>query len=263
MKNHSKKRRGRSILPGLRSMEVIIQDKSNVIIIIMSIILFSLIVSYLVTNRESLSVLSNQGIEEKPLYSVFTVVVDPGHGGVDPGKIAESGVLEKDINLEIAFKLKKFLEAQDVKVIMTRNSDEGLYPPNAANKKVEDMKKRLNIIENAEANIAVSIHQNSYQKSSVHGAQVFYYTNSKAAKTMAETIQAQLISSIDPQNTREAKGNDSYYLLKKTTIPLAIVECGFLSNPAEAEKLANDYYQEKLAWAIHLGIMQYLNQAKE
>jgi len=154
-----------------------------------------------------------------------------------------------------------FLEAQDVFVIMTRETDQGLYSPGASNKKVEDMKNRLVLIESANADLAVSIHQNSYNQESIHGAQVFYYTNSKAGKKLAETIQARLISGVDPGNTREAKANDSYYLLKKTTIPLAIIECGFLTNHAEAKKLNDPYYQEKLAWSIHIAIMQYLNQS--
>ncbi|MCL2255116.1 MAG: N-acetylmuramoyl-L-alanine amidase, partial [Lachnospiraceae bacterium] len=174
-----------------------------------------------------------------------------------------NGISEKDINLEIAHKLRKFLEAQDVLVIMTREDDEGLYPANAANKKVEDMKKRLNIIENAKADLAVSIHQNSFQQEKIHGAQVFYFTTGKESKKLAETIQKQMISSLDPNNTRVAKGNENYYLLKKTTIPIAIIECGFLSNNAEAKKLTEDYYQEKVAWSIHLAILQYLNQSSQ
>jgi N-acetylmuramoyl-L-alanine amidase len=90
----------------------------------------------------------------------------------------------------------------------------------------------------------------------------FSNATSNAGKKLSEIIQTQLVSGVDPGNTRVAKGNDGYYLLKKTTIPIAIVECGFLSNTAEAKKLNDDYYQEKLAWSIHLGIMQYLNQTQ-
>ncbi len=93
----------------------------------------------------------------------------------------------------------------------------------------------------------------------VHGAQTFYYANSEQSKLLAEKIQLLLLDEIDGDNTRTAKSNDSYYLLKKTSSPIVIVECGFLSNSEEAEKLSSDYYQEKLAWAIHLGILQYIN----
>ncbi|MCL2052650.1 MAG: N-acetylmuramoyl-L-alanine amidase [Lachnospiraceae bacterium] len=238
--------------------------KPNFIIVILSAILLALSARYFFINKDAIFVFSNQLLGKKEAESfAFRVVIDAGHGGHDPGKIAASGAYEKDINLKIAKKLKLFLEAQDVYVVMIRETDEGLYSPGADNKKVEDMKNRLVLIESADADIAVSIHQNSYHQESIHGAQVFYYANSKAGKKLSEIIQARLIAGVDPENKREAKGNDSYYLLKKTTIPLAIIECGFLSNAKEAEKLNDEYYQEKLAWAIHLGIMQYLNQSKD
>ncbi len=187
------------------------------------------------------------------------VVIDAGHGGADPGKVGINGALEKDINLEIVKKLKVFLEQADIEVILTRDSDMGLYDENASNKKVQDMKRRVEIIETSEPVMTVSIHQNSYHEEYVHGAQTFYYANSEQSKLLAEKIQLLLLDEIDGDNTRTAKSNDSYYLLKKTSSPIVIVECGFLSNSEEAEKLSSDYYQEKLAWAIHLGILQYIN----
>lgn len=188
------------------------------------------------------------------------VVIDAGHGGIDPGKVGINGALEKDINLEIAKKLQQFLEQEDVDVVLTRDSDAGLYDENASNKKVQDMKRRVELIETTKPIVTVSIHQNSYHEEYVHGAQTFYYTGSEQSKILAEKIQQALLNGVDKDNTREAKANDSYYLLKKTSSPIIIVECGFLSNRDEAQKLASDYYQEKLAWAIHMGILQYLNE---
>lgn len=190
------------------------------------------------------------------------VVIDAGHGGFDPGKIGINGSLEKDINLEIARKLKKFLEAQDIRVVMTRETDAGLYDEKASNKKVQDMKQRMAIIDKESPMLVVSIHQNSYHEEYVHGAQVFYYTTSTVGKELAEILQTKLIQGIDPENHRVAKGNDSYYLLKKTAVPIVIVECGFLSNSQEAEKLSAPLYQEKVAWSIHMGILQYINSQK-
>jgi len=190
----------------------------------------------------------------------FCVVIDAGHGGADPGKVGINGSLEKDINLEIAKKLKKFLEAEDVEVIMTRTDGNGLYDENASNKKVQDMKRRIAIIEEAQPEIVVSVHQNSYHEEYVHGAQVFYYTGSSTGKKLAELIQDCFVAGVDSENKREAKANDSYYLLKKTSRPIVIVECGFLSNRAEEEKLNTEIYQEKAAWAIHMGVMRYLNE---
>ena len=192
--------------------------------------------------------------KEKPC-----VVIDAGHGGADPGKVGINGALEKDINLEIAEKLKMFLEQEDIEVILTRDSDSGLYDENATNKKVQDMKRRVEIIETNHPVLTVSIHQNSYHEEYVHGAQTFYYATSEQSKILAEKIQLLLLDEIDDDNTRLAKSNDSYYLLKKTSTPIVIVECGFLSNSEEAKKLTSEEYQEKMAWAIHLGILQYIN----
>lgn len=188
------------------------------------------------------------------------VVLDAGHGGDDPGKVGINGALEKDLNLEIALLVKKYLEMDDIRVVMTRETADGLYDAKASNKKVQDMKQRIRMIEEAAPVVTVSIHQNSYHEEYVHGAQVFYYTGSSEGKKLAEKIQNRLIVGVDPENTRQVKANDSYYLLKKTQTPIVIVECGFLSNQAEAEKLCAKEYQEKLAWEIHLGILQYLHE---
>ena len=191
------------------------------------------------------------------------VVIDAGHGGIDPGKVGSNGELEKEINLKVAEKLRLFLEASDVKVVMTRTTDTGLYDENASNKKVQDMKRRVQIIEEAQPDIAVSIHQNSYEDVAIKGAQTFFYKNSAAGKQAAELIQNRLAGKLDPENRRMAKANDSYYLLKKTGRPLVIVECGFLSNGEETAKLTDSYYQEKLAWHIHMALMQFLNGQKK
>ena len=189
---------------------------------------------------------------------VYDIVIDAGHGGSDPGKIGINNVLEKDINLQIAYKLKMFLEMEDIQVIMTRETEEGLYSAEASNKKSDDMKKRCEIIDKANPEFTISIHQNSYHEEEIHGAQVFYYEKSEEGKKIAEYIQKQLITRVEPENTRVAKANGSYYLLRKTEKPTVIVECGFLSNYEEAEKLTEDYYQEKLAWAIHMAVMELL-----
>lgn len=195
-------------------------------------------------------------VEEEKLR----VVIDAGHGGDDPGKVGINGANEKDVNLQIAELVKVFLEANDVEVVMTRESDEGLYDADASNKKVQDMKRRLALIDEAEPVLTVSIHQNSYPEEYVHGAQVFYYTGSAQGQRLAECIQSQMVKRADPENRRQVKANDSYYLLKKTGVPIVIVECGFLSNSAEAEKLCSPEYQQRVAWAIHMGILQYLNE---
>ena len=152
------------------------------------------------------------------------VVIDAGHGGDDPGKVGINGAKEKDINLQVAERLKLFLEANDIEVVMTRESEEGLYDAGVPNKKVQDMKRRIEKIDEAAPVLTVSIHQNSYPEEYVHGAQVFYYTGSQEGQKLAESIQEQLVARADPENKRQVKANDSYYLLKKTGVPIVIVE---------------------------------------
>ena len=205
---------------------------------------------------------ANRVLTDKTEKKKPCVVIDAGHGGADPGKVGVDGSLEKDINLKIAKKLALFLTAADVDVVLTREDDAGLYDENVSNKKVQDMKNRVALIEEKKPALTVSIHQNSYHEEYVHGAQVFYYEGSQESKEIAERMQRVLAEQIDPDNARQAKANSSYYLLKKTSSPIVIVECGFLSNYEEAQKLSSEIYQEKTAWAIHMAIMNYLNRTE-
>lgn len=180
------------------------------------------------------------------------IVIDSGHGGKDPGKVGINGVDEKDVNLKIALKLKKILEEQGMTVIMTREDENSL-----ADSKSEDMQKRVAMINEGKPALAVSIHQNSYPSEEVHGAQVFYYTNSTDGERAARIMQEALLD-VDSDNKRKEKANDTYYMLKRTEVPVIIVECGFLSNQSEAKLLATEEYQERLAQAIAKGIIDYI-----
>ena len=184
------------------------------------------------------------------------ICIDAGHGGSDPGKVGNSNILEKDINLSLALKLQKLLEKKNYKVYMTRNGDYNLAD-SKENEKRSDLSNRKQLIFENDPMAVISIHQNSYHEASVHGAQAFYFTHSKEAKTAAEIIQ-KAIKTADTEGSREAKANDTYYLLKKTEVPVVIMECGFLSNYEEAEKLVTEEYQKELAEAIADGVMEYL-----
>lgn len=229
-----------------------VKRKEKIIRLVMAVVL---LVSMMTIAKNGARLAMSTDVKKEP----YCVVIDAGHGGSDPGKVGINGVLEKDINLKIAKQLEYFLTQQDVHVVMTRQTEDGLYDKSASNKKVDDMKKRIAVIEQTDPDVVVSIHQNSYHEESVCGPQVFYYTTSTEGKRMAEILQRDLIRVLQPEKERVAKANDSYYLLKKTSKPIVIVECGFLSNSTEAEQLDSPIYQEKAAWAIHLGIMQYLN----
>jgi len=191
------------------------------------------------------------------------IVIDAGHGGDDPGKIGINGEKEKKLNLAIAKKLQKILEKKGYRIVLTRDSNKGLYHRTAHNKKVEDMKKRCEIINKEKPVFTISIHQNSYPEEYVKGAQVFYYGQSQEGKELAEVLQKSLVAELDKENHRTAKANESYYLLKKTKTPTVIVECGFLSNRQEAELLSDAEYQQKVAVAISKGIENYLNEEAE
>ena len=187
------------------------------------------------------------------------IAIDPGHGGFDPGKVAVETILEKDINLSIATKLAEELKDAGYRVILTRTEDVSLSKEGDVNRKATDMKNRCEIIENAGADVVISIHQNSFSDSSVKGGQVFYYKHSDRGRKLAEDIQKSFREIVDSSNTREAKSNDNYYMLLNTASPTVIVECGFLSNPDEREMLMNSEYQDKICEAINQGLSAYFN----
>lgn len=188
------------------------------------------------------------------------IVIDPGHGGFDPGKIGVNNALEKDINLSISFKLKTALEKEGYQIVLTRTTDTGLNSPADTSKKSADMRNRVKIINETKPLLTISIHQNSYPSESVKGAQVFYYKMSEEGKRLADTIQESVKTMIADGNKRVAKENSNYYMLTHTDCPTVIVECGFLSNNAEAKLLTEEDYQNKMAAAITNGVKEYVKQ---
>lgn len=192
----------------------------------------------------------------------YTVVLDAGHGGKDPGKVGINGSIESEINLKIVKKLKLYLEESGAKVVLTRKDENGLYNDNDSNKKKSDMSKRCEIVNDISPDVLISIHQNSYSSEGVKGAQVFYFKNSNDGEKIAEIIQKHLVEEVDQNNGRQHKENNNYYILKNVDCPAVIVECGFLSNYTEAELLVSDQYQQKLAEAIGNGVLEYLEEKK-
>lgn len=191
------------------------------------------------------------------------IVVDCGHGGMDPGMIGLEGLKEKDVNLAIGLKVKSALEKKDFQVVMTRETDVGLYDEDSNNKKVQDMQKRIFLIQEVKPVLTVSIHQNSYEDPGVKGPQVFYYRDSVKGEELAEIIQEKLNDYLEVERPRQAKGNTTYYLLKRSPGILNIVECGFLTNPEEAGKLLQDDYQEKVAAAVADGVEEYIKNNEQ
>lgn len=188
------------------------------------------------------------------------VVIDPGHGGADPGKVGINDAKEKDVNLAIGMELKSVLEDAGFEVVMTREEDTNLGSDGKFSK-VGDLNARCSIINQAyEKNkecVLVSIHQNSFTSESVHGAQTFYYQRSENSMKLAEIAQNKFNQEINTEKAKKAKPNDSYYMLINSKCPGIIVECGFLSNREEADKLIEQEYQRQLSEIICDCIKEY------
>ena len=185
------------------------------------------------------------------------VIVDPGHGGRDPGAVGPSGALEKDITLAIGKKLVEKLGQAGAMVILTRETDTDLVQPGEGTMKKRDLDSRLSIVEKHHAELYVSIQANALASRQWRGAQTFYFGENKEGEKLAKAIQAELIGNMG-NTDRQALEKNSTYMLKKLTIPAALVEVGFMSNPEEERLLRNPEYQDKLAFAIYTGIARYL-----
>ena len=220
---------------------------------------FLLICFYFLSRQAAaVSVWMNSETAEK---KTDVIVLDPGHGGSDPGMIGIDGLEEKGINLSVSLLLKEKLEEKGYTVVLTREADQGLYDDSAQNKKAQDMQRRIALIDETAPALTVSIHQNSYQQdASVHGPQVFYYETSSEGKELAADLQESLNTTLEVERPREIKGNTSYYLLKRSKGVLVIAECGFLTNPDEAALLQTGDYQKKVASALADGIFTYLQK---
>ena len=192
--------------------------------------------------------------------STFTVVLDAGHGGEDGGAVSLSGLYEKDLNLSLAKKLKILFEANGIEVVMTRESDILLYDKNVdyhGRKKALDLAARREIGENTADSIFVSIHMNAYPIDRYRGLQVWYSKHDPQSEVLARKIQTTVANALQPDNDREVKAaNSSIYLLHHLKKPAVLIECGFLSNPEEASLLSEERYQNELAFAIFLAIME-------
>ncbi|WP_075983414.1 N-acetylmuramoyl-L-alanine amidase CwlD [Bacillus massilinigeriensis] len=192
------------------------------------------------------------------------ILLDPGHGGPDGGA-GDKDALEKDIALSVSLKLRDYLQEQGALVIMTRESDTDLADEDTkgySRRKVEDLKKRLDLINNSGADFYISIHLNAIPSARWSGAQTFYAPQLIENRRAARFIQEELRINLE-NTTRKAKAMNSVYILKHSNIPGVLVEIGFLSNPVEKAKLKNDDYQEKVAASIYKGMLRYYSKESE
>ncbi len=197
---------------------------------------------------------SIKALESNDLKIIY---IDPGHGGIDGGGMAISGVYEKEINLKVAYYLKTFLENSGYNVLLTRYGDYDLASPNSKNRKAEDIKKRVSLINDDKTILYISLHCNIYLNNSIYGAQTFYNDNNLSNKILAENIQSKFQTILKNTN-RKSKKIKEKYLVDNAIKDGCLVELGFLSNEKEYNLLISNEYQEKLAYCIYIGIIEYL-----
>ncbi|MCD7775183.1 MAG: N-acetylmuramoyl-L-alanine amidase [Clostridiales bacterium] len=195
------------------------------------------------------------------------IIIDAGHGGQDGGAVARNGTQEQYINLDIALKLDAVLNECGFDTLLTRSDDNSIHDSDKTTireQKVSDIHNRLKIIEEHPGCIFISIHQNYYTESKYSGTQVFYSPNNPESKVLAQYIQESVVSSLQPDNTRQIKeSGDSIYILYYAAEIAVLVECGFLSNDEETAKLNDDNYRAEMAESICAGLVNYLSSETE
>ena len=230
-------------------------------IIILSLIFLTFVI-IMISSFSDIAVLTSGKASDSPVK----VIIDAGHGGEDGGAVV-NGISEKDINLCIANDLSDMLRLFGCEVTQVRDTDVSVYSDGAQTlreKKVSDLKNRSELFNSDSDNTVVSIHQNKFENSKYSGTQIFYSVNDPDSVKLAESIRTAVVMLLQPDNTRELKpaGSD-IYILDNAKVPAVIVECGFLSNDSEREKLNDSEYQKKLAFAIAMGVLDYSNNKKE
>lgn len=213
--------------------------------------LIGLIVVFLGTGTLKLATVYTAGLKNK------VIVIDPGHGGADPGA-QNSGIKEKDINLDVSLRLRDVLEAKGCNVIMTREEDKDFFLPGFVKGRMAkraELNQRIKLASANNADLFISIHANSFPRQNTYGMETYYHQKSGTGKELAELIQAQL-AMLQADNKRKARAGD-YYLINQTKMPAVIVEVGFISNPKERRLLSSETYRNKIASAIGTGIENY------
>ncbi len=191
------------------------------------------------------------------------VIIDAGHGGADGGAVGTDGTVEKDLNLQLALKVQELLEKSGCTVFMTRSEDISLSTAEddaKRQRKMADLNNRKKMMQDYEIDAFVSIHMNTFPQPQYKGTQVFYASKPEASKLLADLIQ-QEAGKVDSENQRVAKDEKGgIYILQEAIVPAVVVECGFLSNAEDLERLKGDEYQDKLATAIYNGIIRFFTE---
>ena len=202
-------------------------------------------------------------VANSPIPNRTTVVIDAGHGGIDGGATSCTGVLESQINLQIALRLDDLLNFLGYDTLMVRTTDTSVYTEGKtiAAQKVSDLKQRVKLVNSQEDALLVSIHQNTFSDSQYSGAQVFY-AKDEDSKLLAQRMQSAFVETLDPDSKRKCKASDGIYLMQNIQNPGILIECGFLTNPQEEALLRSPTHQQKISCVIAVCLGEYLNTAK-
>lgn len=241
---------------------MMIIDKKRIKIILGCILLAIFTFTFQIANqKENFNKIQEQTAQTTSTpVSGKTVVLDAGHGVPDEGAQSSNGTTEAETNLKITLKIQNLLEQSGCTVILTRSDENAIYDLDATTlkqKKISDIHNRVKIGNENSADIFVSIHLNKIPQSQYSGWQCFYKDGNENSNKLAKTIQENLNKSMQKENKRVPMKLDNVYIIKHVEIPISIVECGFLSNPEEEKELLEDSYQNKLAWGIYNGIINY------
>ena len=242
---------------------VIINKKRIQIImacIFISLFAFSIQVGNTKNNTINTNEINNLMETTSTPVSGKTVILDAGHGVPDEGAQSSTGTTEAETNLKIALKIQNLLEQSGCKVLLTRSDENAIYDFDSKTlkqKKISDIRNRVKIGNESSADIFVSIHLNKIPQQQYYGWQCFYKEGNEQSTKLAKSIQDNLNKSMQKENNRVAMKIDNIYIIKNVEIPTSIVECGFLSNPEEEKQLLDDSYQNRLAWGIYSGIINY------
>ena len=236
--------------------------KSSILVIIFSLILSS----YCIGFRTFINRLEDTRAVEAVLgqSDKKCLLIDPGHGGEDGGTVGVNGVLEKDLNLSLSEVLGTILEFSGYEIVQTRKEDKMLYDRNInfqGRKKMLDLKGRLEIAQTIEPDLFIGIHMNAFPEQKYSGLSVYYSKNQAKSKDAAEIIRANVKKNLQPDNNRETKAASSnIYILDRITCPAILIECGFLSNPQECEKLSSYDYRRELSFVLYASLVSFLEE---
>lgn len=235
-----------------------------------SVIFYTVSVSVIALVAGIISAMSSLYLDRSAMAAAenskpVTVIIDAGHGGEDCGAIGKNGVYEKDLNLQISFEIGELLIERGYDVVYTRTEDALLYLPEQNIKgirKISDLKNRCSMVSEYENPIFVSIHMNAFGDSRYSGLQVYYSENDETSRDLAESIQRSVVDAMQSGNKRAVKPGEEIYVLKNLSAPAVLIECGFLSNLEECEKLSKKEYQKQLSFWIVCGIIEYIEAQK-